>query len=463
MNPKKKRGRPPKYVNGSNDKPIVGLSYDKNTNQYYATHGSPRVYFGSDHKSAIYKFRQWQAEQDGEKSTTAHKLDYQKSIKTKLGFEVDVDLLNRLKKGGIKNLEEIFDRVKIKETDVSDSFVLARTRELLLENQVETSNKMGLPGLAHVDLMDAKEQITLKEIGEVYFDQPKFTSVLSENQKSELHKVKITWEKFCKVVEVETIRELSKEVIRKYYDVIYKQYQKEDKSTTWIRGYFERVIRVVNNGFNYSENVRDLEDTKNRLKAILKKPKTETKNPPKLISKDDFHKLLKVSDVEEMSLWLLSMNGAYYTEDIINLPISAINYQERTIVFRRGKNKEHRSCALWDNTIEAMQKYNKMLSQNRKTFFISKRYMASYSKTTISAKFRDCKARAGIKTTISHSNFRDCTPSICKMAKVYVPSIDAVMGHKPKGEMGKYEDPEIYPHLAEEACKAIEEYYFGKK
>jgi hypothetical protein len=55
MNPNNKRGRPPKYVNGSDGKPIVGLSYDKNLNQYYATHSKPRVYLGSDNKSAIYK------------------------------------------------------------------------------------------------------------------------------------------------------------------------------------------------------------------------------------------------------------------------------------------------------------------------------------------------------------------------------------------------------------------------
>ncbi len=44
-----KQGRPPKFVNDPNGKPIVGLSHDKGSNCYYATYSKPRVWPGSDH------------------------------------------------------------------------------------------------------------------------------------------------------------------------------------------------------------------------------------------------------------------------------------------------------------------------------------------------------------------------------------------------------------------------------
>ena len=155
------------------------------------------------------------------------------------------------------------------------------------------------------------------------------------------------------------------------------------------------------------------------------------------------------------------MNAAYYTQSIVNLSKAAINYDDKTIVFRRTKNTEHRSCVLWDETIEAMKEYERNLPPARQTFFISNNYRKKFSKTTISTKFRECKEKANITSNISHQNFRDSVPSICKQNEVYVPSIKAVMGHKPSGELKSYEDPEIYPNLAKEACQAVHDYYFG--
>lgn len=49
----KKRGRPPKYVNGRDGKPVVGLSFSRSIRQYYASHSKPRRYFGSDFDAAM--------------------------------------------------------------------------------------------------------------------------------------------------------------------------------------------------------------------------------------------------------------------------------------------------------------------------------------------------------------------------------------------------------------------------
>ncbi len=59
----KRPGRPPKFVLDETGKPIVGLSFDKTNNSYYATYSNPRVYFGTDYAKALHEFRKWQNNQ----------------------------------------------------------------------------------------------------------------------------------------------------------------------------------------------------------------------------------------------------------------------------------------------------------------------------------------------------------------------------------------------------------------
>ncbi|HON67061.1 MAG TPA: hypothetical protein PLS23_11250 [Phycisphaerae bacterium] len=61
----KAKGRPPKFVNGRDGRPIPGLSRNKSTGTYYATYAEPRVYFGTDFDSALVKFRRWEMRQSG--------------------------------------------------------------------------------------------------------------------------------------------------------------------------------------------------------------------------------------------------------------------------------------------------------------------------------------------------------------------------------------------------------------
>ena len=60
-------------------------------------------------------------------------------------------------------------------------------------------------------------------------------------------------------------------------------------------------------------------------------------------------------------MWLLSMNCAYYSIDVATVPLSAFDWDAKTVVFRRGKNEAkgegHRAAVLWDMTIDALKKY----------------------------------------------------------------------------------------------------------
>ena len=115
--------------------------------------------------------------------------------------------------------------------------------------------------------------------------------------------------------------------------------------------------------------------------------------------------------------------------------------------------------------MESIEDYQRNYPHQADTLFASFNHRncgKSYDKDRIAKKFREVRAKAGIaKEKISHSNFRDSVASIATAASVYEASIDAVLGHTIRGEKSKYVDPETYPQIAEAACQAVYEYYFG--
>jgi len=184
------------------------------------------------------------------------------------------------------------------------------------------------------------------------------------------------------------------------------------------------------------------------------------KYPPNQITKKDFHKILEVSDTEEKAMWILSMVGAYYTIDISTVPKSAINFEDKTIVYRRTKTNEPRALFMDDYLIGAIKAYQKESQHKCDTLFCNQRGGLPYVKDRIGVKFRRCLLKAGIKGKYGHNNFRDSVTSVCLKSKVYEPSIDAILGHQISGEKKKYRDPEQNPQIAEEASKAVAKYYF---
>ena len=237
---------------------------------------------------------------------------------------------------------------------------------------------------------------------------------------------------------------------------------KNNKSTTWINGYFERVKRVFNYGIEHFDNASELQNCIARMKAVLKSERKVIKNPAKLINKSDLQKLLRVSNAEEKAMWLLSLNCAYYKVDIATLPIDAIDFENRTVIYRRTKTGEHRAAIMWESTCEAIRGYQKEFPHKGRTLFISKQTGTQYNDDRVYKLFVGCKNRAKIESKLSHNHFRDSAETVCRIKGNIPDSIDAVMGHKDKKSSGNYVDPEAYPQIAEPACKAIYEFYFGE-
>jgi len=58
-----RKGRPPKFVNDSNGRPIVGLSYCKSSDRYYATYSKPRKWFATKFKESLFQFQKYLSKQ----------------------------------------------------------------------------------------------------------------------------------------------------------------------------------------------------------------------------------------------------------------------------------------------------------------------------------------------------------------------------------------------------------------
>ena len=344
----------------------------------------------------------------------------------------------------------------------SQSVMSQWARDLIHNNPKKASKLFEIPYDRLLGIGE-KKNYTLKEIFINYFSNVRFQKDLKGEKKKELDKVKRSWERFKNVLNVNIVREINKQHINKYYDNIYSQFIREKLSTSWIKAHFEKIKRIFNAAIRDLDYPQDIIEVKRLLQVKLVAPKNVIKNPPLLIKPDDFKKMLKYSNDEEKVMWLLSLNGAYYSTDIADIPISDVDTEDRVINnFSRGKTGEHRCCILWEETAVAIENYLEQTKHfNRETLFVSE-YGESYVKNRIRKKFVDVRKQSGLEK-YTHSNFRDSFKTVCMIKGVPKINTDVVMGHKPKMSEDSYGDVlAAYPHMAENACKAVYDYYYGK-
>jgi integrase len=461
-----KIGRPRKnliYDDAGNQ--IAELSFDSGTSTYFSSYKDgngkfKKATFGRDKLEAIAKFRRWQDDRQGGKL-----LQIIQSPKPPIRRLKALERQWAERFGG--DGSAYVEAIKF----VPEEWIWEKARQLIQDNPVLAAQKLKIPALSNPEhLKGLRKPYTLEEIGNTYLDKIEFDKVKGE-VKHEKDKVKKAWEGFCKVVGVKTVVELTKDKIKDYYEKIYSEYINKKYSTTWIKGRFERVIRVFNSAINDLDYPSDILEAKLRCNAVLKCPRHETQSPAKRIPKELFWQIMDASNAEEKAMWLLSINLAYYTVDIASLPLTAINFNNKTVIFRRGKTGVHRAGLLWDETIAAIKLYQDEVSHKGKAVFLNMNEKTPYVPNRIRKKFvavlegLELREKSENKKTnhnnYVHANFRDSFESICAEKGIPQRSIDAVMGHKTMAD--KYTDPESAPQITAPACQAVRDYYFGKE
>lgn len=480
--PKRKKIGKCWYVCGFDGKPIIGLSWDKGNGYFYPTEykqtaeykkTQKRPNLGKDYNNAIMLFRLWQnkSRQHIEISTLVRKKYSESDQKWFEELYKDIGLdeappdecrfYTDYESGQAYEAMGNPDIQVLNHIDLSEDIVIQKTKELFMKySPAILAEKLGIPSLASIDYSDEVSlPLKLSDIFASYVNQPKFIEQTPECRK-EILKVKKAWFEFTKTTKVKYINELTRDVIKKYHKKIFQEYIENNYSTSWINGRYERIRRVFNHSLDQLDDT-NLIKVKNRVSSILKKVEDVKKNPAKMFSKPDLTKILSVSTAEEKAMWMVSLNCAYYTDDIASVPMSCIDLQEKTIVFRRSKTGNHRSAVLWDETIQAIVDYHNSSKKIGRTLFVNQQTGIPYHKNTIRKKFVACLERAKMKGKYTHSNFRDSAETACKINQAGESATDALMGHKLKGNRSDYIDPESYPQISEPASKAIHDFYFG--
>ena len=434
-----------------------------------------------DKELAFQKYEVWLAEFRGEETVTATKPSYLKSLAAAAQIRLTEHFSQQLEE---KHLDapsfvaNIIDSIFIDNVDIPISVCLEMSGEFIRKGSAKNIRKaaslMKIPQIEYITTLKKPEPpLSLSQIKNIYFNQDKFKGHLETKQISELRETANAWDRFCNIIKIKDIREMEFELAEKYYSDLYGEFKAQGKyksnspkSTTWFNHNIERVFRIINGGINgtYGSKSTELEDFKKICKKAIKRQIPVTNAYARKIKREEFHKLLDVSNIEERTMWLLSMNSAFYTVDIANLPLSSFDWEEKTIVFRRGKMEErgggHRAAVLWDITIEAIKEYQKCYPHNGKTLFFNRKDKFPYVRARVATKFRKCRNKAKISSEVTHAHFRDSVRSIGSSISNQM-SVDAVMGQNPKGNRGNYVDPEEYPLIAKECCEAVYDFYFN--
>lgn len=359
---------------------------------------------------------------------------------------------------GVPNITSISPRFQ-------QSVMIKWAKDLIHNDPKQASKLFEVPYERLIGLNQPKNY-TLKEIGDAYFNREEFQDELNTSQKQELRKTRKTWDRFTKMVGVKTIKEIDKSHLIKYRDNVKKEARRNGWSSTWVKGYFERARRILNNAISEFNHPEDIIEVRRISLRLMKKPSNVVKYPPYRIKREEFHKILEYSSIEEKTMWLLSLNCAYYSIDVATVPITAFDRDSRAIVFRRskteGKGMGHRAAILWEETVEYLDKYLEMTKhRKRSTVFISF-YGMPYVENRIRKRFNAVRKKAGLEH-IWHSNFRDSFESVAYIVRGIQNSVDAVMGQQPEGSRGNYVDPELVPEIAKDACRVVHNYYFGEQ
>jgi hypothetical protein len=481
--PRRKPGKPPKFVLDTAGNPIVGLSVDKGTGTYFYTfyrreQMPKRPNFGRDYTTAVIRFREWEAKRgksvvtiDAERvlltDTATAKYDDGSTEQINLSEpgQIAKYVVHKLFPGKIGGTAHINKSAEISE----DTFV-QQVRQWIAQDQKKAQEMLGIKFIIDGDSNIC--MILLSYILKQFKAQPQFqVKQMPVSRKNELVEIEKTWKNFTDTIRKSYVGQITKGDINKYANACLSSYHQDNYSTTWVRKRFDFVKRV----WNYSTkqyDSREIEQVRLWCTSLLVPPAQIIQHPPKLIQPDMFNLLLSIANPFEKAFLMLSMNTAYYATDIANAPMSALNWDQRYITYRRNK-KGHvsRAAVLWEETIQALKVvtnhqgetifWNPTTKKAFNKYYFSKLFSELVDKAVEKAKQDDLKI--AVDPDITHSNCRDSVETICKIVGNGIQeSCDAVLGHK--RDISKfYTDANTYPLISNKACSAVWGFYFGKK
>jgi integrase len=482
----KPRGRPPQYVlDEVTGKPIVGLSYDKNNHQFFNTHfkneGGERINFGSDYQTAVIKYREYLLKQAGNPyisvpaEQTRHGAEIiipQKVENPDLSVEQVISMISGSNQSLVttdpNNIQP--NDIQVNPITAIDEIVLWREcRKLIARDRQKAQKMLGIRILVEEDEI-AETSVTLTDVWNNFECKPKYQNKAMRSIRTEFNDAKGAWEKFKAVIGKELVADILKSDIRRYFDYTLQYRLDNDLSPSWNKHQYQKIRWLLQMAINDMDHVTYLD----RLKTfcdILKPPRGKNKTNAKVITPEDFKKIMDSSKSSlEKALWAVSLNGGYYKIDCISLPRSSVDLDKGLISgFARTKTSEPRCFWIWDETKIILDQYIKENPHDGEFFFFNKELNKPYTEKQVYRKFQQTLKRADMESRYNHSHFRDSFETVAKeqaaslangVAYNIQSSINAVMGHQSHGMDSHYTATGIVTSLAKVSCQLVHDFYF---
>lgn len=300
--PRMPKGRPPKYAKGRDGKPIIGLSLSTQA-RYYASHSHPRKTFGRDFDQALMRFRQWQADQEGE-PLAAIKVDMPPRLT--LPRELTAEYVTEQLNAG-RSPDDITDELAGRYSLLPQDAMFAWARGEILANPARFAERTGIPEIGFLkDLKKPGPSPSLTSLIKVYGDKAKVTR--HERQKSERY-----WREFRRIVSAKTVEDVQQEQIAEYYDWVMNSGQ----SQTWVKHRLGKIKTIFRFAQTRGIAPTDIDRILSFCKVLV--PPRKKAAAPHPISRTHFHALLSVADAHWKAILLCMLNFCMYGKEVADL------------------------------------------------------------------------------------------------------------------------------------------------
>ena len=422
---------------------VVGLRRDKKSGRLFPVgKGSPS--FGSEPRSAIHRFRLWQAEQSDE-VCTINEFVAMSDVEKQVHVSRD-----RMKPhdGPPTNVRISGEQLQMILDDERE-----RIRNLIYSSPKQAATELDCEPIALLanveDLKPPQPSKRLTELCDTYLDDKTLSPKEATNSRT-------WWDEFRTITGAKTVTDLDRRAFKTYRKTI--KARQGDLSNVWVRSRFGKIKTIV----NHATVEMELTDREKRILSdvvLLKQPPKPTPKPVD-ISPKQMKAILKAADKWDKALILLALNSAYLPKDCQRLKWDMVNFENETIRFDRTKSEKlarkplPRICSLWKRTIRALE----AIKNGHANVFVSTQGQPAHI-DTINDHFVDCCEEAGLTKNFTFKHLRKSALT----AASNDPSVPDRQIKLLAGHSAGIKEHYVVRRNVQLACEAIERCYFGKR
>ena len=325
-----------------------------------------------------------------------------------------------------------------------------RLRDLILTDPEQASVELRIPHLAEYPTKREKPHFTLRELGQQYLAKARNKQGKPLDRKHKKN-TESWWSEFLDAVGVRYARDLTKEKLRLYADVI----EQRDCSQATKKNRLVKVKAILNWGLKKTDDTPDLRLALDNANAVFEIPAVESE--PKPIRREDFHKLLDHADKRMGAMLLLGLNCAMHGGEIAKTLKRHVDLAARIFEAKRTKTNKPRAAWLWERTVNAIRDYLSEQPHESEFLFVS-RTGKPLTSESLRQLFCTLRRQAGLGSDIMLEGLRDAAyTEACQVDSYYA---KFVAGHTIKDESAKYVVRGTNARV-KACCEAIETKFFG--